>query len=150
MAPIWRLFGAYWAGKRRGYREMALKLYLLSRSWRCLSRWAGHIRLCACGPTVYDRAHVDNAGHGGGGSAASGLRHLYPKVTLVRNMTDVDDKIIARSSKWGDHCRAPAVPTSLSGGYGADRLPAAHHRTKATEHIPHMIAMMGGDDQAGL
>jgi len=60
----------------------------------------GNVRLYACGPTVYDFAHIGN------GRAAIVfdllfrlLRHLYgdAHVTYVRNITDVDDKINARA-----------------------------------------------------
>ena len=55
-----------------------------------------------CGPTVYDRAHLGNAR-----SAVVFdvlyrlLRHLYPDVLYVRNLTDVDDKILARADETG-------------------------------------------------
>ena len=54
-----------------------------------------NIRMYACGPTVYERPHMGNA------RAAVVydmlfriLKHFYPKVTYVRNITDIDDKII--------------------------------------------------------
>jgi len=59
-----------------------------------------NVRLYACGPTVYDFAHIGN------GRAAivfdllfRVLRHVYgaDHVTYVRNITDVDDKINARA-----------------------------------------------------
>src|SRR5690606_25942187 len=59
-----------------------------------------NVRLYACGPTVYDFAHIGN------GRAAIVfdllfrlLRHVYgaDHVTYVRNITDVDDKINARA-----------------------------------------------------
>jgi cysteinyl-tRNA synthetase len=61
---------------------------------------ANNVRLYACGPTVYDFAHIGN------GRAAivfdllfRVLRHVYgpEHVTYVRNITDVDDKINARA-----------------------------------------------------
>src|SRR5690606_10203461 len=61
---------------------------------------AANVRLYACGPTVYDFAHIGN------GRAAIVfdllfrlLRHVYgdSHVTYVRNITDVDDKINARA-----------------------------------------------------
>jgi cysteinyl-tRNA synthetase len=69
---------------------------------------AGNVRLYACGPTVYDFAHIGN------GRAAivfdllfRVLRHVYgaDHVTYVRNITDVDDKINARALR--DHPRRP-------------------------------------------
>ncbi|MBD8065281.1 cysteine--tRNA ligase [Devosia sp. PTR5] len=69
---------------------------------------AGNVRLYACGPTVYDFAHIGN------GRAAIVfdllfrlLRHTYgaDHVTYVRNITDVDDKINARALR--DHPELP-------------------------------------------
>jgi cysteinyl-tRNA synthetase len=63
---------------------------------------AGNVRMYACGPTVYDFAHIGN------GRAAivfdllfRVLRHHYgaEHVTYVRNITDVDDKINARAAR---------------------------------------------------
>ena len=54
-----------------------------------------HVTIYVCGPTVYDRVHIGN------GLCAVVydvlvrlLRVLYPQVTYVRNITDIDDKII--------------------------------------------------------
>jgi cysteinyl-tRNA synthetase len=67
-----------------------------------------NVRLYACGPTVYDFAHIGN------GRAAivfdllfRVLRHVYgpEHVTYVRNITDVDDKINARALR--DHPDLP-------------------------------------------
>lgn len=69
---------------------------------------AANVRLYACGPTVYDFAHIGN------GRAAivfdllfRVLRHVYgaEHVTYVRNITDVDDKINARALR--DHPDLP-------------------------------------------
>jgi cysteinyl-tRNA synthetase len=61
-----------------------------------------NVRMYVCGPTVYDLVHVGN------GRAVVVydvlyrlLRHLYPKVTYVRNLTDVEDKINARAAEIG-------------------------------------------------
>ena len=57
-----------------------------------------HIRVYACGPTVYDRVHIGNARPIVVFDVlVLLLRHLYPRVTYVRNITDVDDKIINRA-----------------------------------------------------
>ena len=51
-----------------------------------------------CGPTVYDRAHIGNARPVVVFDVLNRLlRRLYPRVTYVRNITDVDDKINARA-----------------------------------------------------
>lgn len=59
-----------------------------------------HVTTYVCGPTVYDRVHIGN------GLCAVVfdvlvrlLRVLYPRVTYVRNITDIDDKIINAAQK---------------------------------------------------
>lgn len=62
-----------------------------------------HIRFYVCGPTVYDYAHIGNARPVVVFDVLSRLlRSLYPKVTYVRNITDVDDKINAASLASGE------------------------------------------------
>ena len=63
-----------------------------------------HVRMYACGPTVYDAAHIGN----GRPIIVFDLlfrllRHLYgpAHVTYARNVTDVDDKINARAAERG-------------------------------------------------
>ena len=63
-----------------------------------------NVRLYACGPTVYDRAHIGNARPIIVFDVLFRLlRHLYgaDHVTYVRNITDVDDKINARAAERG-------------------------------------------------
>ncbi len=59
-----------------------------------------NVRMYVCGPTVYDRAHIGNARPVVVFDVLYRLlRHTYgaEHVTYVRNITDVDDKIIARA-----------------------------------------------------
>jgi cysteinyl-tRNA synthetase len=57
-----------------------------------------NVRIYACGPTVYDRAHIGNARPEVVNDVLVYLlRHLYPRVTYVRNITDIDDKINTRA-----------------------------------------------------
>ena len=59
-----------------------------------------HVRMYVCGPTVYDYAHIGNARPAIVFDVLYRLlRHLYgeDRVTYVRNITDVDDKINARA-----------------------------------------------------
>ena len=59
-----------------------------------------NIKMYVCGPTVYDRPHLGNAR-----SVVfydflfNVLSSIYPNVTYVRNITDIDDKIIARAKE---------------------------------------------------
>ena len=86
---------------------MALELRLyntLSRNTEPLSlRKPGEATIYCCGPTVYD---VPHAGHARAALAPDllvrRLTHVGVKVTFVRNITDVDDKILERSSKNGE------------------------------------------------
>ena len=56
---------------------------------------ASHVRIYACGPTVYDYAHIGNARMAVVNDLLVRLlRLLFPKVTYVSNITDIDDKII--------------------------------------------------------
>ena len=61
-----------------------------------------NVRIYACGPTVYDYAHIGNARMAVVNDLLVRLlRHLYPKVTYVSNITDIDDKIIDAAQKLG-------------------------------------------------
>ncbi len=61
-----------------------------------------NVRAYLCGPTVYDRAHIGNARNVVIFDVLIRLlRRLYPKVTYVRNITDVDDKINVRAQERG-------------------------------------------------
>jgi len=58
-----------------------------------------HISMYVCGPTVYDIPHIGNARPSIVFDVLFRLLNgLYPRVTYVHNITDVDDKIIARAS----------------------------------------------------
>ena len=59
-----------------------------------------HVRLYVCGPTVYDYAHIGNARPAAVFDTFARLLRLhYPKVTYARNITDIEDKIIARAAE---------------------------------------------------
>ena len=63
---------------------------------------AGKVGLYVCGPTVYDYAHIGNARPVVVFDVLYRLlKHLYPEVRYVRNITDVDDKINARAAERG-------------------------------------------------
>ena len=54
-----------------------------------------HLKIYACGPTVYNYAHIGNARMAVVfDSLVRTLKIIYPKVTYVSNITDIDDKII--------------------------------------------------------
>ena len=83
------------------------------------------VRLYVCGPTVYDFAHIGNARPVVVFDVLFRLlRHLYGAghVTYARNITDVEDKIIAKAKETGEAIdsvtarttRAPAICSSRS------------------------------------
>src|SRR5580704_9576062 len=72
-----------------------------------------HVRMYVCGATVYDLAHLGNARTFVVYDVlARLLRLLYPRVTYVRNITDVDDKINARAQASGEPIAAITARTS--------------------------------------
>ena len=106
------------------------------------------ITMYVCGPTVYGRAHIGNARPAVVfDTLARLIRHEFGENSLIyaRNVTDVDDKIIAAAEAEGvgtvgDH---RALRTALHGGHGRARRRAADHRAAcdATKSRP-MIAMI--------
>ena len=64
-----------------------------------------NIRVYACGPTVYNYAHIGNARMAVVfDTIVRILRYVFPKVTYVSNITDIDDKIIKRSLEEKKTC----------------------------------------------
>jgi cysteinyl-tRNA synthetase len=105
----------------------------------------GHVRMYSCGITVYDFFHVGNARMLVVFDMVSRyLRHRGLRVTYVRNITDVDDKIINRAREsgvdWREHARkfAAAMHEDL------DRLGCLRpeKEPKASEYIDDMLAMI--------
>lgn len=104
-----------------------------------------HIRLYACGPTVYNYAHIGNARMAVVFDLLSKLlRRLYPRVTYVSNITDVDDKIILAALETGepiDH-----ITRKYEKIYNQDMaalgVAAPDVQPRATEHIHEMISLI--------
>ncbi len=105
----------------------------------------GNVRLYLCGPTVYDLAHVGNARPVVVFDVLVRLlRRLYPRVTYVRNITDVDDKINARAAESGEPIAAITARTTADFHADVAALAALPPdvEPRATEHIPEMIAII--------
>ncbi|WP_366556278.1 cysteine--tRNA ligase [Aquibaculum sediminis] len=106
-----------------------------------------NVRLYVCGPTVYDFAHIGNARPVVVFDVLFRLlRHLYgaEHVTYARNITDVDDKIIAAAKERGVPIETVTVGTTEA--FHADvaalgALPPSIE-PRATGHIAEMIAMI--------
>ena len=106
---------------------------------------AAHVRVYACGPTVYDRIHVGNARPIVVFDVLVRLlRRLYPNVTYVRNITDVDDKIITRAAERGigiDRLCDDTIECFHEDVAALGALPP-DHEPRATEFISDMIDMI--------
>ena len=106
----------------------------------------GEVRMYVCGMTVYDYCHL---GHARMLIAFDVVRrHLVAsgyRVTFVRNITDIDDKIIARANENGEpmaalterYIRAYHEDCEALGVLRADLEP------RATEYLPQIVAMIG-------
>ena len=104
-----------------------------------------HIRVYACGPTVYGRIHVGNARPIVVFDVlVRVLRRLYDRVTYVRNITDVDDKINDRAVANGQSIDELCADTIVSFHADTAALGAVPPdvEPRATHHIDQMIAMI--------
>ena len=104
-----------------------------------------HVRMYVCGPTVYDRAHVGNARPVVVFDVLYRLlRRRFPKVTYVRNITDVDDKIMAAAAAGGEEIAALTARTTAAFHADAAALGALPPSVepRATDNIDAMIAMI--------
>ena len=105
----------------------------------------GHVSMYSCGPTVYDYIHIGNART----ALVTDIIRRYLDyrgyiVKLVQNLTDIDDKIIARAESLGISSSQLAHTNGQAYFEDTQRLgiqPADVH-PKATEHIPEMIDLI--------
>ena len=103
------------------------------------------IRMYVCGPTVYDSAHLGHA------RAALTfdiirrfLKHIKYEVNYIRNITDIDDKIIDRANKLG--VTTNEISQKYTKEYQQDMaalgiLPP-DHEPKVSDHIPDIINLI--------
>ncbi len=103
------------------------------------------IRIYACGPTVYDYIHVGNARPLIIFDVlVRFLKLIYPKVTYVRNITDVDDKIIVQANQNKESINNLTERTIKAFSDDADALfvKKPDFEPRATEHIQEMLKMI--------
>lgn len=114
---------------------------------------AGHVRMYVCGMTVYDVCHL---GHARSMVAfdvvqrwlkASGYR-----VTYVRNVTDIDDKIIRRALENKETIAALTDRMVALLHRDADALGVQRpdHEPRATRYVPQMLSLIERLEQRGL
>jgi cysteinyl-tRNA synthetase len=104
-----------------------------------------NIKIYACGPTVYDFIHIGNARPLVIFDVlVRVLRNLYPKVTYVRNITDVDDKINQRAKE--KKISISELTNLTIKNFHDDCLSLGNlipeYEPKATDHINEMIEMI--------
>ena len=104
-----------------------------------------HVRVYACGPTVYNFAHIGNARMAVANDLLiKVLRTQYNKVTYVSNITDIDDKIIDAAHELNEPIQT--LTTKYTKIYNEDMsylnvsLPDVQPR--ATDHIDEMIILI--------
>ena len=113
----------------------------------------GHVRMYVCGMTVYDLCHL---GHARSMVAfdvvqrwlkASGLR-----VSYVRNITDIDDKIIRRAVENGETIRAltDRMVEALHQDADALGIERPGFEPRATDYVPQMLSLIGRLVDRGL
>ena len=112
-----------------------------------------HVRMYVCGMTVYDLCHVGHARSSVAFDVArrwlevSGLR-----VTFVRNITDIDDKIIRRAVENGETVRGLTnrMVAEMYRDFDALGVARPTHDPRATDFIPQMLDIVRLLENKGL
>ena len=104
-----------------------------------------HVKMYACGPTVYNYAHIGNARMAVVCDLlVKVLKFLYPKVTYVSNITDIDDKIINASIE--ENMPIEELTKKFEKIYNEDMTALGVSKPdlqpRATEHIKEMQALI--------
>ncbi len=108
-------------------------------------REPGHVSMYVCGPTVYDLPHL---GHGRFALAFDILRRYLEfsglEVRYVSNVTDIDDKIIARANEEGRTLTDVAREFEAAWWEAIDGLGVKRPTVspRATEYVDHMVALV--------
>jgi cysteinyl-tRNA synthetase len=123
---------------------MSLRIYstLSRRVEDFIPRIPGQVRLYVCGITVYDLCHI---GHARANVAFDfiqrWLRSSGYAVTFVRNITDIDDKIIARAVKNNESIKAltERMVQEMYRDFDALGIARPDHDPRATDYVPQMV-----------
>jgi cysteinyl-tRNA synthetase len=123
---------------------MSLRIYnTLSRALEDFSpSEPGHVRMYLCGITVYDLCHM---GHARCNIAFDVVQRWLKasgyKVTFVRNITDIDDKIIRRAVENGETVRglAERMIVEMYRDFDALGIERPTHDPRATDFVPQML-----------
>lgn len=113
----------------------------------------GKVRMYVCGMTVYDFCHL---GHARVmvvfDMVTRWLRASGLDVTYVRNITDIDDKIIRRAAENGEPIRAltDRFIAAMNEDAAALGVLPPDHEPRATDYVPHMQSLIARLEQKGL
>ena len=113
----------------------------------------GHVRMYVCGMTIYDLCHI---GHARMMMAFDVVQRWLKasgyKVTYVRNITDIDDKIIKRALERGITIRAltDEMVAAMHQDIGALHIEPPTFEPRATEYVPQMLTLIDQLQQKGL
>ena len=126
---------------------MAIKFYnsLTNQKEDFVPIREGEVGMYVCGMTVYDNCHL---GHARAMMAfdilARYLRYQNYKVNFIRNITDIDDKIIERANENKETIDALTDRTiaSMQEDFSKLGLEIPTNEPRATDHIEGMIAMI--------
>jgi cysteinyl-tRNA synthetase len=106
---------------------------------------SGQVRMYVCGITAYDLCHV---GHARSAVAFDVARRWLAasgwRVTFVRNITDIDDKIIRRASENGETIRAltTRMVDEMYRDFDALAILRPDHDPRATDYVPQMLSLV--------
>lgn len=134
---------------------MTLRIYnTLSRALEpFVSLEPGHVRMYVCGMTVYDLCHL---GHARAMVAFDVVQRWLKasgwRVTYVRNITDIDDKIIQRALQNGETIRGLTDRMIAALHQDADALGIERptHEPRAMDYVPQMLDLIGQLERQGL
>ena len=134
---------------------MSLRIYnTLSRALESFTPIEpGHVRMYVCGMTVYDLCHL---GHARSMVAFDivqrWLRASGYQVTYVRNVTDIEDKIIKRAVENGETIRSltDRMIDALHQDADALGIERPTHEPRATEYVPQMLSIIHQLEDKGL
>ncbi len=134
---------------------MSLRIYnTLSRDVEeFLPLEPGHVRMYVCGMTIYDLCHIGHARMMMAFDVVQRwLRASGYKITYVRNITDIDDKIIKRAVERGITIRAltDEMIVAMHQDIGALGIEPPTLEPRATDYVPHMLSMISELEAKGL
>ena len=112
-----------------------------------------HVRMYVCGITIYDLCHVGHARFLVAFDViARWLRTLGYHVTYVRNITDIDDKIIRRALELGEPIRSltARMTQAMHEDMAALGIEPPTHAPRATQHVADMLALIARLEARGL